>query len=90
MFRVCFTAQNIGAGASAPFKVSALASGSATTFQRDVPSLNAGATHITCMPYSGALPAGEHKVAVRVDAAGAVAESDEGNNDHTITVTVQR
>ena len=87
-YLACFTVVNIGTGASGNFRVSGGGLGIPTNPYQDQAGLAAGASRDGCLTYPTTPAPGNYQLGLTADSLHAVTESNEGNNDATIKVTV--
>ena len=87
-FLACFTVANIGAGAGGPFRVGASGAGVPSSPFQDHAGLAVGAARDGCLTFATTPSLGKYRLVVTADSLRAILESNEGNNDTTLIVTV--
>jgi TPR repeat protein len=87
-YRLCFTVANTGIGASLPLRVAARGPGTSPASRQDHAGLTPGESRAGCIAFSTTPPPGQHQVVLKADSFNAVIESDEGNNERSVTLVV--
>lgn len=87
-YLACFVVANIGSAASGPFRVAGGGLGIPTNPFQDHASLAPGASRQGCLTYPTTPAAGSYNLGITADSQNVVHESNEGNNDAVIHVTV--